>query len=1197
MEGFVEGLKQIQQKDRIRSKARYERRRKPTTKRRPRVERVVMKAQPEPTTLSLPQNSSWLAPEEEADDYNWEEYDIEEDDAEDGIPCMMAEARYATAKCVGVVNQHRVSMLLDTGAGCNLVGRRKAEEVGLVEDATASSLPVRGLGGVVILRPTVAVEVNLVDDVTMPLTFLLHDNYDHDFVIGFPTMSQYNITIDPAAGVARQSMVDVPLALPLVPMELPLNELDEYTAEPEVVVDAFLRDLAPCFEGRRAQLKQLLLKYQKAWAKPQGGQCNVRAVQLKVAGAPVRCKARPVSQVLEAEIHAQVDKLASDGLIEKRPGNAWASPIHMVRKPVGWRMCIDYRRVNSQSLPDAYPLPHIRHMLDQIAKSVVFSVIDLQWGFWNVPLTEDSWQYTGFMVPGRGLYVWKVLPFGLKVAPTEFQRTMELAFDDLLSAAKLNVYMDDMVPRGLSVDDHLECLEDMLQRMIEVGLFLRLSKMRLFKTEVVILGQLVTHHQIKPDPKKLQGICAALPPTDKAQLRSFLGSANYLSSFVPDYATVAKPLTDMTSQYVRFVWGEEQSEAFLMLKQLLLDDCALTVPDYTREFWLCCDASEHGVGAVLSQPDDKGEDPRPLAYASRKFNPTEMQWSMPEKELFAIVWSLEHFEAYIKGIKVILFTDHKNHLSLTADQSRGKIKRWAIRLLEFHFEIRHIKGEENCAADYLSRSCPEDGAPEIPTQAMVPLCYVTLLSSEQVDEHLTLLPTLEEIIADAKREPPSIQSQLVWHEGVPLNARNRKIYIPLRWRHRFLFWAHRDRFGGHQGGRRTASRLARSVWWPTIREDCQSFATNCPLCQLTKDYPRPAVQAGRLSCAAPFQIIAVDFIGPRTWKGVKYDIIVIIDHFSRFIVTCAFDTPQCASHGVRAIKSLWVPYFGSPVVVLADRGVFNSREFRTYVVHDLRARLHYTSTEYPEGNGINESSHRILETAIKTHEPVLDETFTDIVAEATLIYNATPNRMTGESPARLLYGQDPIVPGFASFVLREGEMVRQLSLREQRQFDLLQELINDAEDQQQLTQADHRFPFELNDIVTYELNKSERKRHPHHSGCEKYNAKRSLPHRVVKVSETNVTLQPLWRRSEKVSVPVTKCRRIVLPQATRMHRLVHQVYPSPDAIHVAGQTQLPEMIPAATPSPRKGRRPGMSPKRRRHFSFSEAASSSMEARR
>lgn len=915
----------------------------------------------------------------------------------------------------------------------------------------------------------------------------------------------------------------------------------------------------------------------------------MRAIKLQVTGNPVRFKARPVSQVLEEEIHKQVDKLAADGLIEKRPGNAWASPIHMVRKPVGWRMCIDYRRVNDQCLPDAYPLPHIRHMLDNIAKSTVFSVIDLQWGFWNVPLTEDSWQYTGFVVPGRGLYVWKVLPFGLKVAPTEFQRTMELAFDELITAAKVYAYMDDMVPRGLTIDDHVENIEALLQRMIEVGLYLRLSKMRLFRKEVVILGQLVAHRQIKPDPKKLQGICEALPPKDKAQLRSFLGAANYLACFVPNFATVAKPLTDMTSQYVRLVWGDAENHAFQLIKQLLLDDCALTIPDYAKEFWLHCDASEEGIGAVLSQPDGDEENPRPLAYASRKFTPTECKWSMPEKELFAIVWSLEHFEAYIKGIRVILFTDHKNHLSLQADQSRGKIKRWAIRLLEFHFEIRHIAGEQNCTADYLSRSCPEDGAPELPPQSMVPLCYVTLLSHEAIDEHLTHLPSLEAIAEEAKLEPPSIQSQIVWQDGVPLGARSRKVYIPLKWRHRFLYWAHRDRYGGHQGGNRTASRLAKSVWWPQIRKDCNSFAANCPLCHMTKECARPAVRAGQLSRAAPFQIVAVDYIGPRKWNGVQYDTIVIIDHFSRFVVTAAFDRPQSAALSVSAMKHLWVPYFGSPVVVLADRGVFDSAEFRDFVVHDLKARLHLTSTEYPEGNGINESCHRILETAIMTHVPELKETFRDIVAEATLVYNATPNRLTGESPMKLLYGQDPIVPGFASFVLRSGEEARQLSVVDRRQFAFLQELLDDLEAHQQLSQADHALPFAIDDIVTYELTKSDRKRHPHHSGCDKYKALRSLPHRVVKVSETNVTLRPLWRRDEGIQVPVVKCRRIVLPPATRMHRMVHQVYPSPDAIHLAGQ---PAMTGKREDAPLPGEAASTKQRKRRKSRVTATAASS-----
>lgn len=806
-------------------------------------------------------------------------------------------------------------------------------------------------------------------------------------------------------------------------------------------------------------------------------------------------------------------------------------------------MTLDYRYVNDQMEADTYLLPNVKTLLCDLGSNVAFSVIDLFWGFWNLRLDPDSYQYTAFAVPDRGVYCWRVLPFGLKVAPTEFQRAMEHIFQPEIVANRMRIFVDDIVLLARSLALHIKALDAVLSRLIKYGLYIRLSKLKLCQASAVILGPKVSPGCFTPDPKKVQGLLAAQPPSNKKVLAAFLGAAGYLRDFIPQYAAVSQPLSDLLRKSVAYEWGKPQQEAFVALKQALMEECMLVIPDFTRPFVICCDASECALGAVLLQSDRDGKsvtDMRPICYASKKLSDTERRWSSNEKEAYALVWAAETFDMYIRGRRTTVWTDHKNLLWLQACD-KGKIQRWALRLQEYDLDIQHMSGEENFCADWLSRSAGEDPSPELPAETLTPLCLAVL-----AERPVLHLPTNEEFKRLAKEEPPAMQALFEWRNGLPWSARYQKVFVPTPLRQQLIFWFHSSRYGGHQGVRRTCRRLQRQFWWPKMSNDVAAYVAACPLCHASKSFPRAPGLPHALDRAAPFRLVSIDWVGPRKWFNRRVHILILMDHFSRFVVT-KVTTTENADDVLALMNQVWVPLFGAPEVVLADQGCLaRSTAFRTYVTHQLCARFALCSAEYPRGNGMNESCHRLIETAIQLFPAVQPfPAFEELVADATLLHNATPNATTGESPGFLLYGVDPVLPGLAPFISAPDEDLRQQLVRHQRLHRLMQEKLRawrpPTEDGGDTAGEQYR----IGDVVTYRLTLAQQRQHPHYSGERSYAAVRSFPQRVVAVGPGSLTVVPLFKKAtEPRIVPRTECRLFSRPVSTELLQQAQALFPS-----------------------------------------------------
>ncbi|KAL4149788.1 hypothetical protein QTP88_003652 [Uroleucon formosanum] len=405
------------------------------------------------------------------------------------------------------------------------------------------------------------------------------------------------------------------------------------------------------------------------------------------------------------EINKQMKQLEEDNIIAPSR-SPWNAPLLVVPKKadkdgvVKYRVCVDFRKLNQISVGDAYPLPNIIDILDQLGKSKYYTTLDLAQGYHQVRMHPEHTEKTAFSTD-RGHFEFLRVPFGLKGAPATFQRLMNAVLAGL-TGLKAFVYLDDIIIYALSIADHSKKLKAVFERLRTFNLKLQPSKCAFMRKEVNYLGHVITDQGVKPNPQKIKCVTEFPIPTNEKEVKSFLGLSGYYRRFVPGYGRIAKPLTALLKKDVIFKWTDLCQEAFDELKKILTTEPLLQYPDFTRTFNLTCDASNYAIGCVLSQ-GPIGTDP-PIAYASRTLNRAELNYNTTEKELCAIIWGVTQFRPYLFGQKFNIVTDHRalNWLFNIKDPG-SRLTRWRLKLAEYEYEIHFKPGASNTNADALSR--------------------------------------------------------------------------------------------------------------------------------------------------------------------------------------------------------------------------------------------------------------------------------------------------------------------------------------------------------------------------------------------------------------------------------------------------------------------------------------------------------------
>lgn len=419
---------------------------------------------------------------------------------------------------------------------------------------------------------------------------------------------------------------------------------------------------------------------------------------------PVHTKTYRYPYVHRQEVRDQISKMLDQNII--RPSDsAWSSPIWIVPKKadasgkIKWRLVVDFRKVNEKTIDDKYPIPNITDVLDKLGKCQYFSTLDLASGFYQVEMSPEDIHKTAFNVE-NGHYEFLRMPMGLKNSPSTFQRVMDNILKDLNHICL--VYLDDIVVFSTSLQEHINNLEKVFKRLRESNFKIQMDKSEFLKLETSFLGHIICNDGVKPNPDKIKAIENYPLPKTATEIKRFLGLIGYYRKFIPDFARLTKPLTQCLKKGSKITLDQKYVNCFEHCKKLLTNDPILQYPDFNKEFILTTDASNVAIGAVLSQ-GAIGSD-KPIAYASRTLNSSELNYSTIEKELLAIVWATKYFRPYLFGRKFKIITDHKPlQWIMNLKEPNSRLTRWRLKLSEYDFSIEYKQGKFNTNADALSR--------------------------------------------------------------------------------------------------------------------------------------------------------------------------------------------------------------------------------------------------------------------------------------------------------------------------------------------------------------------------------------------------------------------------------------------------------------------------------------------------------------
>jgi len=347
-------------------------------------------------------------------------------------------------------------------------------------------------------------------------------------------------------------------------------------------------------------------------------------------------------------------------------------------------------------------VPQIHATFDKLRGAKYLTTLDLQQGYWQIPLSPESRAVTAFTVPGRGLMQFRVMPFGLHSAPATFQRLLDNILGPELEP-HVFIYLDDIIIVSETFDEHLQYLAEVFLR--NVRLRLNPEKCHFCRHELKYLGHIVDRRGIRTDPEKVRAMTQWPRPSNVRQIRQFVGLASWYRRFIPEFSATAAPLTRLTRKNARWQWGDEEEQAFQTLKKSFASAPVLACPDFSRRF-VQTDASTTGLGVVLTQHFEDGE--RVIAYASRTLNGAEKNYSATELECLAVVWGIRHFRGYrglrIEGYEFTVITDHQALRWLQKIESpTGRLGRWMLELQQYSFDVKYRRGRLNRVADALSR--------------------------------------------------------------------------------------------------------------------------------------------------------------------------------------------------------------------------------------------------------------------------------------------------------------------------------------------------------------------------------------------------------------------------------------------------------------------------------------------------------------
>lgn len=605
-----------------------------------------------------------------------------------------------------------------------------------------------------------------------------------------------------------------------------------------------------------ANLLQKYIEITKPISKPNLNNISY-AHRIITRGPPTAARARKLGGEKAEAAKAQIADMLDRGII--RPSNSpYASPIHMAKKKNDtWRMCGDYRSLNASTEKDMYPPPFIQDLFQRLHGKKIYSKIDLDGTYLQLPMHSDDIQKTAIITPW-GLFEYVVMPFGLKNATQSFQRFMDSIFRDL---DFVFVYIDDILIMSENEEEHLKHLETVFQRLKSHSLRINNDKCAFGQSEINFLGFTINSQSYSPIEERVSAILNYKRPETVEELRRFLGMINYYRRFVPQAAQSQLPLNSFLKQSIKkdkskIPWTPQAEKAFEDCKKKLADATLLSYPSPGACLALTTDALSAAIGAKLEQRVNNNWEP--LGFFSRKLTPTEQRYSTYDRKLLAIFASIKFFQQLLDCNHVTIITDHKP-LTFALNMKHEKASERQLRQLDYisqyATEIKYIKGEDNIVADALSR--------------IHSINMPTVLNPEQILNEQLNDEELRDIVAHSTS---LLLQELEFENGVKIycNISNDRVkpYIPASLRKTAFNIIHGP---AHPSGRTTSRLLREKFAWPGIRKDAIQWSRECTACQQSKIHRHTRLQPNHIDVPdSRFNHVHIDIITLPNVKGYQY---------------------------------------------------------------------------------------------------------------------------------------------------------------------------------------------------------------------------------------------------------------------------------------------------------------------------------------
>lgn len=825
--------------------------------------------------------------------------------------------------------------------------------------------------------------------------------------------------------VEREDFEDFIIGLDLIPMfKLRLNEnleisqkIEEEIKEPKIILrkkkenetvnysikfnkhvetDEFQTKIEHLDRDKKNKIEKLIENNKSVFAKDKYDVGTVSEYEARIdlivekycSKRPYRCNIKD-----KEEIEKQITKLLEKNLIEESY-SPFAAPVTLAyKKDEGkTRMCVDFRDLNKNIVPQTQPFPLIDDIIIRARNCKYFTTLDINSAFWSIPLRIEDRKKNGICTQD-GHFQWTCLPFGLKTSSAIFQRILS----NILKKHKLTDfsvnYIDDILIHSPTFEEHLDHIRKVLDTIKKEGFRLKFKKCMFAAGTVKYLGHVIGENTVTPLKDNITSIKNFPTPTTQKQIRQFLGKINFYHEYIEKSSIILDPLHQLLRKNVKFIWTEECEKAFARIKDMLCSQPVLEIFDKDLPIKIYTDASLEGIGAILKQTQKDGKE-KPVAYFSKKLNETQKRKKAIYLECLAIKDAIKYWQHWLIGRYFEVHSDHKplENMNVRArtDEELGDLTHY---LSQYDFKIIYVPGKDNKEADCLSRNPVLESNIEEEKDLLRTVNFIEIheIKLDQMNNRLL-----------QNKERKLIKKNGIYYKKV---RKREKIILSEKFSIDLIKKTHKE--WCHTGKTQTTMKISPYYTAKNLMKNIKKICKECDIC--IKNKSRGQHKFGSISQLGPatraFEIMSIDTIGGfRSTRSTKKYMHLLVDHFTRYAFISTSKT-QNANDFIKLVKTvLEIEKIGT---ILTDQYPgLNSREFKDYL-REEKVQLIFTAINAPFSNGLNERLNQTLINKIRcTINKGKKRAWTSIASECVNKYNTLEHTITGFTPEYLLHGTD-----------------------------------------------------------------------------------------------------------------------------------------------------------------------------------------------